>query len=162
MAEGPFGIDAGRPPKTDGDEPEIDPGSAEFPAPPPIADEPFAGEGMSAESAAAFWEMAWYGVNAVARLRGLPEDVEDAYLADPQLLAILGPATAREVNRHDRLRRVAEKSDLALIGVTAGMHAIKETGRVAAARAAQAEALADVDGGATSPEYVIRPGGPES
>lgn len=133
----PFELDPGRPP-AEGDERQAD--EPDEPSAPAGRDEkPAVGEDDVAE----LFDFAGSLLNALATARGGGPD--DVYTFTAKELELLGRAGASYVNRHARLAAIAEKSDVVIIGGVTVKMLKRETGRLRAFRAAQAEGAHDLD-----------------
>lgn len=151
-----FEIDPGRAPRQPGKgephEPELEQLAA--PAEPgPALGETI--EGWTADGAGAIFTLSGTILNGVERLRGGGPD--DVFIPTPHEVNLFGEAFARYANRHERLRAWAEKGDVGIMAVTVGQYAVREMGRAAAYREAQAEATADLRAESPAEHGAVRP-----
>ena len=159
-----FGIDPGRP-AVDGEHDELvdDVGeggwtsrpSAAAPGAPAVVDDGWLPETVG-DVFAGFGAIA----NGLARMRGGGPD--DVFIPTEDDRAAIGRPLARYLNRHEALRRFAEKGDLASAGLAFAGYLSRETGRAAAYREAHAELTEDLAAESPTASGVgIRPGGRE-
>lgn len=149
----PFDLDPGRAP-AEGDERQ-----AEEPDEAAAAAVALEAPLFSEERAGELWEWLGLALNAIS---GAPERApEDVYLFTDRERRLLASATSTYVSRHTRLAAVAEKSDVAIIAGVTGRWALRETGRLRAFRAAQAETVQGLERESPRSAGAVRPVEPQ-